>query len=66
MYILAAGFITTWYIQHQNRNKVKTATEIEDTDTKHKISDTIFEPSSPFIVDGPKLEIRSGECILCI
>lgn len=66
MCILAAEFITIWYIQHQNRNKVKTATEIENTDTKHKIRDTIFEPASPFIVDGPKLGIKSGECILCI
>lgn len=66
MHILAAELITTWYIQHQNRNKAKTSIEIEEIATKHKIRDTIFEAASPFIVDGPKLEIKSGECILCI
>lgn len=66
MHILAAELITIWYIQHQNRNKVKRAIEIKEIATKYKIRDTIFEPASPFIVDGPKPEIKSGECILCI
>lgn len=45
---------------------VKTAVEIEEIATKHKIRDTVFEPANPFIVDDPKLEIKLGECILCI
>lgn len=66
MHILAAKLITIWYIQHQNRNKLKRAIEIEEIATKHKIKDTVFELASPFMVDGPKLDIKSGECILCI
>lgn len=58
MHNSAAELITIWYIQHQSRNKVKTTIEIEEMATKHKIGDTIFEPASPFIVDGPKLEIK--------
>lgn len=66
MHNSAAELITIWYIQHQNRHKAKTTIEIEEIATKHKIRDTIFEPASPFIVDGPKREIISGECVLCI
>lgn len=59
----AVRLITMGYFQYQTRSEVKTI-EIEELATKHKTRDAIFDPAS-LIADCQKLEIISGERILC-